>query len=260
MRWYLAANQRAAELYKDHITVAIKSCFLNTSLEPRFVYSGADRNIARFVEDLGAEIVYHDVPFLDKLNSKKRIETRPHFKIEIASGAYLRSSVPLIEDRDDVVLYTDVDVMFLGDVKTPTFTEPFAASSEFTPGDRTYFNSGVMFMNVEKMRASYDDFVRYMADADFDYHGFDHYDQGAYNSYYKNHWSFIEEHYNWKPYLGINPRADIVHFHGPKIWTIRNMMDVGESPESPPLHVDLYRKDPDSYGKMREIFENLLIA
>lgn len=255
MRWYMAANDRAAEVYCDHIKVALKSARRRTELEPRLLFTGPDTHRLAEFEALGAEIVRHDVPFLDRLRAKKRIETRPHFKIEIASGAYLRSSVPLVEDRDDIVLYTDLDVMFLRDVPARAFAESLEAATEGDRSDTSFFNSGVMFMNVPKLRRSYDAFLDYMVANDFN---FPAYDQGAYNRFYADDWGVLDERYNWKPYWGRSDDARVLHFHGPKIWSVRDLCAGRASEGTPAHHVELFDMNPAEYRRMLDLFETEL--
>lgn len=255
MHWYMAANERASEVYYEHIIVALKTAAAHTSLEPRLIYSGGENDRLKDFEALGAKVIRHDVPFLPQLKARKRIETPPHFKIEIASGAYLRSSVPLLEESEGFVVYTDVDVMFMNDLDHKQFPEALLATSEFVIGNKDYFNSGVMYINVDKMKKSYDDFVEYLELKEY---YFTAYDQGAYNTFYKEDWGFIPEEYNWKPYLGPNPEARVLHFHGPKIWTIRNMIDTGESAGSPAHHIKMFNESAPEYRRLREVFERNL--
>jgi len=255
VHWYMGANERAVEQYRDHIIVALKSARTLTRLKPHLLYTGAPTAALETFAALGARIIPHDVPFLARLQAKKRIEARPHFKIEIASGAYLRTSVPLIEQSEEVVLYTDLDVMFRRDVEPFGFDKHFCASCESEIGDRSAFNSGVMFMNVPKLRASHAEFVAFMIERDFN---FSAYDQGAYNGFYAQDWDYLPEEYNWKPYWGPSETARIIHFHGPKIWAVRRFCRGAPGPEVPAHHVPLYERNAGEYRRLLDEFEQWL--
>ena len=44
-------------------------------------------------------------------------------------------------------------------------------------------------------------------------------DQPMYNEFYKERWERLDITLNWKPYWGLDPSAQIVHWHGPKpVW------------------------------------------
>jgi len=214
MKWYIAVNEislTAQPGYWDSlIKVAMLSAKRHTRLTPHMIYDGADHPIVEKFRAMGGVVVPHRVSFYDAL--EKYGETRPGY-LMIASGAFLRTEIPLIE-QDDVILYTDCDVMFssdidFGDLK-PDF---FACAPEFDKEDYTNFNTGVMFMNLKALRTEakgFSDFIRNNLDkcAAFD--------QGAYRIYFEDRLDKLPIEYNWKPYWGVSDTAHIVHFHGPK--------------------------------------------
>ena len=53
--------------------------------------------------------------------------------------------------------------------------------------------------------------------------------------------------------------AEIIHFHGPKIWSVRALLDSSVSQwPTPPHHVELFEQNPYVYRQVREKFESYL--
>src|SRR4029077_12023275 len=127
---------------------------------------------------------------------------------------------------DEFALYTDVDVMFVGDVATALCQlrpKYFAAAPEFTLNDYEHMNSGVMLMNLRSLRQKDDEFRSFIQDhletlVDTSW------DQEAYRRFFGRRtfitkvigtrWNQLTPELNWKPYWGTNPNAQIIHFHG----------------------------------------------
>ena len=85
-----------------------------------------------------------------------------------------------------------------------------------------YGNAGIMLINVPWMRRTYDEFVAWTFSGvniarGLHFGPFGPGDQGAYNQFYTGKFNVHRwPLFNWKPYWGYNPRAKLVHFHGPK--------------------------------------------
>ena len=69
------------------------------------------------------------------------------------------------------------------------------------------------------------------------------YDQELLQLYYKGRWDPLSPVYNWKPHWGAQPRARIVHFHGPKPEAARKLL---QNPE--------YRMDDPVFQTWRHWF------
>ncbi len=100
----------------------------------------------------------------------------------------------------------------------------FACAPEFYQEDWSYINTGVMLMNVEALRSEHEailDFIRpnilRFAENSFD--------QAAYNEFYDGRISRLPVTLNWKLFWGIQPGAQIIHFHGAKPHLIKNFLD-----------------------------------
>jgi hypothetical protein len=215
MKWYFALNgmslQSQRTLWEPMITAAVRSARERTSLRPHMIYDGGEDPFIDTLESWGVKVVRHRVSFYDALAS--HVTTNPMY-LQIASGAFLRTEIPLVETEDEYVLYTDCDVLF---EKQPQFSKIrpkiFACAPEFDKKNMTLFNTGVMVMNIPKLKADLPDFVNFVRRR---LGKFATFDQDAYRQYYGSTVQRLPLEMNWKPYWGKSENAQIVHFHGPK--------------------------------------------
>ena len=81
---------------------------------------------------------------------------RPKFgdAMNVYGGHWLRCDIPDLETEDEFVLYTDIDVLFMKNLPKKVPAPKFlACAPEHSRDDYSYFNSGVMIMNVPAFRA-----------------------------------------------------------------------------------------------------------
>jgi hypothetical protein len=80
-------------------------------------------------------------------------------------------------------------------------------------------NTGVMLMNVARLRESLPEFRKYVA-KNLAALEAESWDEAAYRWFYRDEngpvWDRLRPELNWKPYWGENAEAKIIHFHGPK--------------------------------------------
>jgi len=121
VKWYFAISEislsRENSDWPGLIKAAVRSARMNTTLKPHMLYNGEPNEFTNEIANLGVTIVPHRVSFYDALLSEK--EKNPNFDLLSWSGAHLRIEIPLIEKQDEIVLYTDCDVMFLKDPALP---------------------------------------------------------------------------------------------------------------------------------------------
>ena len=207
MKWYFASNSLSKDYY-PLIKAAVSSAIKNTTLEPYFIYDGNPDELTEWLENQGVKIVYHRISFYKDLKEYYSEED-----LIVASGAFLRCDIPILEQDEEYILYTDCDVIFLKDVemRKPEF---ISCATETHADDWENFNTGVMFMNIKNLRESYDYFCNFIKS---NLPNLYTYDQTAFQFYYgdkKN--THLDLKYNHKPYWGKNNDAVIVHFHGSK--------------------------------------------
>jgi hypothetical protein len=243
MKWYFCINQEALEKYADLIRIAVRSCRANTSLEPHLIYDGGRAPALDWLQDQGVAIHPCRTALWPDILAHPE---GPGYRHRIAAGAFLRLEVTRIEQIDEVVLYTDVDVFFQRDVAfdgpVPRF---IAAGPEHQPDDWTYFNSGVLLLNVGALQRSYAGLLDLARRRLAIPHG---YDQLVYNEFFKGRWDRLPITHNWKPYWGINAVASIIHFHGPKPDAIRFLLEGGQPVVVHDIWRELFERNRDSYA------------
>lgn len=222
MKWYFAMSESSIDR-SDHdwrglMRVAVKSARMNTTLVPHMLYDGVRNEFTKEMEQLGVTVIPHRVSFYDRIAEFAKNDL---WHLNIASGAFLRLEIPLIETEHEFVLYTDCDVQFL---KEPDLSglrpEWFAAAPQTNIAGYDDMNSGVMLINVPAMKADLPAFLNFI---DSNLH-WGLLDQDVLREFYGNRYTPLNPTMNWKPYWGYNPDAKIVHWHGPKPVVAQRMM------------------------------------
>ncbi|WP_428377514.1 hypothetical protein [Lichenicoccus sp.] len=231
MQWYfcVTGNTLTANVeqgFPDMIRAAVASAAANTDLRPHMIFDGEACDFTREMADAGVTVIFRRLSFYAELeHAQRRLLPGMTQWMATAAGAFLRLDIPRIELVEDFVLYTDCDVIFLQNPDLGRFRPTtFAAASQFDlyghdirhPSRQNYaeLNSGVMLMNVDRMRKDLPALIDLACDM---LHTIRGYDQGALEQFYMGQWTPLSPKYNWKPYWpGIDPCARIIHFHGPK--------------------------------------------
>lgn len=256
MKVYFGANEtvllKNKKKYFEHMAVAIYSCKKNTKLDPYILYDGPMDEIVYFKE-LGSTIIEHELSFKKDL---KRKCDKFNIDFGVASGAFLRIDIPLLEKNDEFIIYADLDVMFMRDPVLQSLRPTYlAATSEMQFDISTRFNSGVMIINVKNFGNVHDEFIHFILNQTPTY---DPYDEGPLNDFFSGKWDPMDQSYNWKPYWGYNHYAPIVHWHGVKYGAaIRNQANEFIDYDGT-LHRKIYEKNPEGYTRYITHFQNFL--
>ena len=257
MKWYFALNEASLVvqrgLWQSLITAAVKSARRHTTLQPHFIFDGPmEEPFILQLQSLGVAIHLHRVTFYDALTAHPSVNVA---YARMAAGAFLRTELPLVETEDDVVLYTDCDVIFRRQPRIPDLSsQPFACAPEFDQKDYSLFNTGVMLMNLPALRVDLDAFRAFIRENLGDFVTFD---QDAYRQFYGSRAGRLPLTLNWKPYWGWRSSADIVHFHGPKPHYIEHMIAHPED-KSEPTIFPLYKANTRSYATyLKQWYEEL---
>ena len=190
------------------------------------MYDGEPDDLTAWLESRGVNVIFPRVSFYEKLKSFYSPEL-----LTVASGAFLRYDIPLLEKEESIILYTDCDVLFLQSVSKESLPEPefFSCATESGADDWSVLNTGVMLMNIPNLRKSHDDFCEFISQ---NIDQLDTYDQTAFNIYYGDKNTRLPLEYNWKPCWGCNEQTKIIHFHGPKPKDMLQLLRHGNVSES----------------------------
>lgn len=231
MNWYFALTEdsTAFRQYAEMIKVAVHTARKVTSLVPHCIYDGDENEFTVWLAKYDVRIVRHRSFVRDALEELGRQKGNPHLAAAL-SGAFSRIELPEIVEGSERVLYTDCDVMFLGDLVPELEANPcryFAVAPESTRDDYVNMNTGVMLMNVGRLRESLPEFRAYVSQNLAALEA-ESWDEAAYRWFYRDEngpmWDRLRPELNWKPYWGENADAKIIHFHGPKPFQ-RNYID-----------------------------------
>ncbi len=255
MKWYFSITEDTLTADEDHgfldmIRVAVASAQINTSLRPHLLYDGNESAFTDEMRAAGVTVIRHRISFYDQLQRAQQ-RLRPDWPdyMRTAAGAFQRLDIPNIETKEEFVLYTDCDVMFLSDPAMDNFRPAtFAVASQFDLyGHHKEINSGVMLMNVRRLRADLPAMLDFACDMLHTLHG---YDQEFLRVFYNGKWDPLSPKYNWKPYWGVDPMARVVHFHGPKPAAAHKLIKDKTYRQDDPVFQawrNLFFKNPDAY-------------
>jgi lipopolysaccharide biosynthesis glycosyltransferase len=202
----------------------VHTALTHTSLRPRMLYDGHENAFTKWMRDRDVDVIFAKSYLKDELPRLSGLITPAY--LTLLPGVFLRMELPSLAVRLEIenkVLYTDCDVMFRRDVAIELHhlaCTYFAVAGEFEPDDYYNMNTGVMLMNLSRLREMDDDFRAYVR-THLDELPREAWDQGAYRRFFGWErssllWDRLPPTLNWKPYWGDAANAGIVHFHGPK--------------------------------------------
>lgn len=231
MKWFMGLSGSTASFsgYSDLVKVAVHTAKKYTNLTPYFIYDGnEDDELPLWLKSNGVNVIFRESFYKKEI---KEIADQKNNKeiFSIGSGAFLRCEIPDIMKecgfKDSYVLYTDCDVMFCKDVSLELETmrcKYFSVAPESNYTDYDSINTGVMLMNIKKLRKKEKRFKKFILSNLLRFTETT-WDQTAYIEFYQkkklrstNRWDNLPQKYNYKPYWNEPNGADIIHFHGPK--------------------------------------------
>lgn len=226
MKCYICLTEPNSQndVYNDLLEATVVSARQNTSLEVIALYDGShSHRCYKIMIDNDVTVIDHSFShkkYLDNTYPKEYLLSAhgrmiPYDKI---SGTFMRFDVPFIEKEEDFVIYVDIDVIFLKDITLHDIPKPkyIAAAPEFCKdvSKITYFNAGIMVINVKNMRERCAKVFSDLKAGKRNTTGL--FDQGYLNQYCFDDMELLPLEFNWKPYWGINKNASIIHYHGMK--------------------------------------------
>ena len=235
--WFMAIGARY--MYRDAIKASMAYVIAAVgsqrkaapSLLPHLIYDGEPTNVTAWLQGQGVEVIYHELSFMDKLSpaSQHSPSVGAYLRLDLTVndtgplGAHLRGETSRCQSTVSYkqVLYTDTDVLFLGDIGQQNLIRPrtgglFAMGSEAVRGSAPS-NSGVMVMDVERFSQKRDALLRFGVEHKFHFPALD---QGLLLKFFEGSIDKLPDEWNWKAYWGWQKKKKtnirIAHFHGPK--------------------------------------------
>lgn len=239
MKWFLTANQESLQdpSFFRLTEAAIRSAQVNTSLQSFIGYHGRPCAEIRNLERMGVEVLELKPALEVPLRNYARTNRLSDIHLRTRMGAFLRIDLPrhILEAGidDEYILYTDCDVIFIGEIDINSRPKFFCANGKKHRRFRRFpiyyrhFNSGVLYLNVRSMAEETDPICNFIVEngggkrrppGRYMSKDLMMSDQVALNLYFMNRHEQLEEAYNWHPTSGISESARIVHFNGLK-WT-----------------------------------------
>ena len=170
MHWFFALTEdsTAFRQYAEMIMVAVYTAGKFTSLIPHCIYDGGENELTAWLTKRGVRIVPHRSFVREALTELGRRKGNPHLAAAL-SGAFSRVELPDIVTRvggAHRVLYTDCDVVFVSEVVPELEAHPcqyFAVAPEGSQDDYVNMNTGVMLMNIDRLREDLPEFRDYIS-------------------------------------------------------------------------------------------------
>ncbi len=114
----------------------------HTELKPVCVNNGGNEDQVALLASFGVEVVRH--------RSSLEADLRAGYgeEFDTLSGHWRRIDLPPIEQEGDLVLHTDIDVIFVQPPLVGRMPRYLDAAPEFDKANLSSFRSGVMLMNL----------------------------------------------------------------------------------------------------------------
>lgn len=260
MEWFFAFSENASKWFEEMIQVAVLSAKKNTTLEPHCIYDGENSYLTDWLVKEGVVVHRDQVPFRDELFSEKVIELNrgSAYKPAHAAGHFLRLLVAK-HATGDLAIYTDCDVMFSADpqIHLPETVSAVPELSAQGIPSAASFNSGVMAFNMPHFREVNADLIEFCREAGFYRPHANSYDQVLLNLYFSRNWERLPPELNWRPTQGINEKAAIIHFHGPKPHRVRAIIE-GKGISAEAGHLDIIDRCRTAYDHYLKEFYSYL--
>ena len=208
--------------YKEMLEIALQTARKNTTLDLYSLYDGSKEDeLYSILQKYGVKVTICKLSFYHLLEHfyDNKYNEQCNFKqlnLRQVACTFMKFEIAEIEQEDEVVLYSDIDVMFLKDINN-LYTKTLAAAPEFALDfdkikNYDYFNAGIMLLNIKELKRRKEILLDMLKNKKRPYQ--ECWDQGFFNELYKNDFDKLAVEYNWKPYWGINENAIIVHLHG----------------------------------------------
>lgn len=257
MKCYFCLTEPDAQnsIYLDLLYVSLKTARQNTTLDLYVLYDGSETGRCyQILKEFDVHIIKHEFShknYLEKTYPQDYIKQTYGHEISYQKIAetFMRFDIPFIEQEDEYVFYSDIDVMFLKDFSHDSFpATPYVAASAEACKDlenMDYFNAGILYLNVQNMRKISEQVFAELEKGCKNTTNI--FDQGYLNQFCFDKFTKMPLEFNWKPYWGYNENAYIIHMHAMKPDGNFENSGFGMSKEALINSLDKHFKDIDGY-------------
>lgn len=263
MKWFFCINESSLNdglemVRKMLITYARTNLLL---LEPYLIYDGEKNDeLTKLLNSYDVKIIYYRHRAADAFQEYCKDKKDGDWGYRVISSTYLRTEIPHICKKlgfkDEYVLYTDWDILFLKECSLLTKQKPvfLSVGPQFDQNDIIKdINAGIMVMNIPNMYKRDHHFLDYIKENFQTFVNIGDNDQSAIRTFYQGLYEGIPAEYNWKPYWGENKDAHILHFHVIKPVSAREFIE-GEGLKN---LEEFYNRNPDGYKHYTQLYENV---
>lgn len=217
--------------YDELVKAAVLSAVAHKKLKPYcMALPTANRSILHWLKKHSVVVIEHYPNWADEILAMRnatatgnRIFSHLYDKDEAVLGTYLRIDLPIIHEfmQYEWIMYADTDTFFRkGFLSENVLPNIVSIHMGYESSDHFPMNAGIILANTTFLRDTYEEFLSFIqSHGIISYPGYGPMDQGAINQFYEKEIRSLEplsSHFNSKPYKRFDPKAGIVHFHGPK--------------------------------------------
>ena len=246
--------------YIEMAKVLVLTAQLNSNVDVCCLYDGQDISFMSWLYNRKVPCIRWQVPFLEEIE----MTYTGNKSFDYCAGAYLcietANAFKANSIDDEYAIYLDADIMVMNNLEFDHKPRYFSAPPDWDVLDWTFVSTGVMVLNLQRLREDYDKFVKHLISHNFDFSFAGHgpCSQGAWNTFYSQKWDNLSPGYDWKPWWGFNPNARLVHFSGPKpneVLRLINDLESEKGDERDNINRFVIKQNVGSYQKYLQIWK-----
>lgn len=229
MKLYYTLNNglEKSEIQLNMLELSLKSAKKNTNLDLYALYDGSENDtVYNILKKYSVKIFLCSCSFKESLQKYYNNNSQDiKHGLKRMLGCFMKFDISNYETEDNVVMYTDIDTIFMKNYDWDLFktTKTILAAPEFNKNydiikNYYYFNAGILVINIPELIERKKILLNMLNNNIKPYQ--ECWDQGFWNELYKNDFEKLPLEFNWKPYWGINKNAIIIHIHGIKLGSL----------------------------------------
>lgn len=233
IKWVFTMIAGASQLAIHHMKVAVMSAIANTTLVPYCLYYPVDwtsshppqetSDAEQWLLDKGVVVIRHRPSWVWKVQP-----TLSSGALQTMIAKFMRFDIPVVGFTDNYILYTDIDIMFMRDLRWEDLgkqlPELFLMGSDIkVAGDARDGNAGVMLLQIDHLRRLYNSFIDWVFKAEDIKKGFEGgHVVDLYQRYYSGNITLVDKPlFNWRPFWETTEeefdQVIILHLEAPNV-------------------------------------------